>query len=528
MTPLPGFGALTRVAFRRDRIMLPAWIYVITAAVASTAYSFKKLYPTPASRQSLIVGGGGNPALRFLYGRLHGDSIGALTTWRYGVWAAIFAAGMTVFLVIRHTRGDEEAGRLELVLSGVVGRHVPLTSSLFVGSLANVVLAVLLSVVLRVLGLPLAGSAALALGVGACGLAFAGIAGAAAQLASGTRGARGLAFGVLGVAFMLRAVGDSGGPSWLSWSSPLGWVELVRPFAAERWWVLALPGGLALATVAAAFWLGARRDQGAGLVPDRPGRAVASSWLRGCLGLGWRLERGSLAAWAGGYAIIFAVCGAAAKGIDSLFGGSRGLRQEFIRLGGQAAITDAYLAALMLLAGLVTAGYAVSVVLRLRAQETGGLAEPLLATPAGRVRWAVSQLTVATAGTVLLLGVAGIATGLGYGLRGGSTGVIPMAGAALAQLPSTLVLAGVSVLLFGWMPRLSTGGAWTAVGLVVFLGLFGSALSLSHWLLDISPFTHAPRLPGGPVPAAPLVWLCAAFVALSVAGLAGLRRRDLT
>jgi ABC-2 type transport system permease protein len=65
------------------------------------------------------------------------------------------------------------------------------------------------------------------------------------------------------------------------------------------------------------------------------------------------------------------------------------------------------------------------------------------------------------------------------------------------------------------------------VGLVVAIALFGQVLQLSHWVMDISPFTHAPRLPGGTVSAAPLVWLCVAALALAAAGLAGLRRRDI-
>ena len=44
--------------------------------------------------------------------------------------------------------------------------------------------------------------------------------------------------------------------------------------------------------------------------------------------------------------------------------------------------------------------------------------------------------------------------------------------------------------------------------------------------MDLSPFTQTPKLPGGPVAAAPLAWLCGLAVALGVAGLLGLRRRD--
>ena len=160
---LAGTGALTKLAFRRDRIMLPAWVYLITVLVATTAYSLKKLYPTAAARAQLGVTAGGNPALRFLYGRLNGSSLGALTTWRYGIWAAIFGALMTIFIVIRHTRADEEAGRLELVGSAAVGRQAALTAGLLTAVTANLAISVLLAIALPLSGLTVSGSVALAL-----------------------------------------------------------------------------------------------------------------------------------------------------------------------------------------------------------------------------------------------------------------------------------------------------------------------------------------------------------------------------
>ncbi len=529
---LVGTGALTKLALRRDRIALPAAVYVITAAVAGTAYTFKKLYPTAASRAALAATGGGNPALRFLYGRLDGSSIGSLTTWRYGVWAGIFAALMAIFVVIRHTRTDEEAGRLELIGSTVVGRQAALAAGLATAAVPTVALGVLLCLVLPFTGLPVAGSAALGLGIGCCALAFAGISAVAAQLTSSARSARGIALAVLGVAFVLRGVGDSAGasgPSWLSWLSPLAWIQLARPFAAERWWVLALPLALAAGGTALAFEFAARRDQGAGLLPDRPGRPAASQFLHGPFGLAWRLQRASLLGWAVGYAFTFAASGAAAKGIGQLFGTSSALEREFTRLGGQSAITNAYLAALMLLAGLVAAAYAISVVLRLRSEETGDLAEPVLATATGRTRWAASHIAMAAGGAVLLLAVAGVSAGLGYGLRIGAAGteVGRMTAAAMGELPSTLVLAALAIAFFGLLPGASVPGAWTALGLVVLIDLFGQVLQVSHWVLDISPFTHAPRLPGGTVSAEPLLLLCLIALALTATGLTALRRRDI-
>ena len=530
--PLTGTTALTRFALRRDKVMMPAWIYLVLIGVGETAYVFSRLYKTPSARAGLAASGQSNPALLFLYGRLNGTSIGALTAWRYGVWAALFAALMSIFIVTRHTRADEEAGRVELIGSARVGRQAPLAAAVGVAVTANLTLIVLLSVALPFIGLPWSGSAAFALAIGTCGLAFTGVSAATAQLAAGARGARGLAIGVLGLAFVLRATGDAagpGGPAWLTWTSPLGWTELLRPFDAPRWWVLALPlGGCALG-IGAAFALSGRRDLGAGLLPDRPGRASASALLQGPLSLAWRLQWPALLSWAAGYAFIFAVCGAAAKGIGQLFGTSGALRDEFARIGGQAAIVNAYLAALMLLAGLVAAGYGISAVLRLSAEESGQGADLILSGAVGRVRWALGPVLAGVCGMALLLAVAGVSTGLGYGLRAGGAWAqaARMLGAALTQLPPALVIAGLAVAAFGFAPRACAVFDWVALGLVVAVSLFGQSLELSHWVLDLSPFTQAPRLPGVAVAAAPLAALSALAVSLAGAGLAALGRRDL-
>jgi ABC-2 type transport system permease protein len=293
--------------------------------------------------------------------------------------------------------------------------------------------------------------------------------------------------------------------------------------------VLALPLAVFAVGVLLAFVLAARRDHGAGLLPDRPGRPTASELLRGPYSLAWRLQWTGLAGWVAGFALLFAVCGAAGKGIGQLVGTSSALQKEFTRLGGQTAIVNAYLSSLMLLAGLMAAGYAVSAVLRLRTEETEGRADPVLAAATGRVRWGLSHVVVAVVGAASLLAIAGVATGLGYGLRAGGTGgwMARMLGAGLAELPAALVIAGIAVAAFGLLPRASAAVGWTVLGLAVALNLFGAALQLSHWVLDVSPFSHVPRLPGGTVSASPVLWLSVLALALAVAGLAGLRHRDI-
>jgi len=260
---LAGAQVLTRLALRRDRIMVPVWIYALTAIAASGGYGVKAIYKTAQSRASVAASVHSTPALGFLYGQLHGDSLGALIAWRYLAYAALGAALLSIFLVVRHTRADEEAGRLELVGSTVVGRHTALTVAIAVACAANLIVGVLSAAVLTVSGLPVSGAIAFGLAEAGCGFAFAGVAAVAAQVSGTARGARGLAIAVVGLSFLLRGAGDSGGShglTWLTWLSPIGWAELVRPFAAERWWVLGLPALALVAGLVAAFALAARRD----------------------------------------------------------------------------------------------------------------------------------------------------------------------------------------------------------------------------------------------------------------------------
>jgi len=258
---------------------------------------------------------------------------------------------------------------------------------------------------------------------------------------------------------------------------------------------------------------------------------LPTDYRRGCDRLDdllGRLQRGSLAAWIIGALIYGALVGSAAKGIGGLLGSSE-VRQIVARLGGQAALTNAYLAAIMSFTGLIAAGYAVSAVLRLRGEETAGRADPVLATGASRISWGLSHLAIATGGTVTILAATGLGAGLGYALRspGGGGEVAQLVGAGLAQVPAALVVAGVAMALLGLAPRSCVAGGWTALGVAVLMLLVGALLNLSHWVLDISPFTHLPKLPGGAVSAWPLAWLTVIAVALAAVGLAGLRRRDI-
>ncbi|WP_330461904.1 ABC transporter permease [Streptomyces sp. NBC_00820] len=512
---------MLRFALRRDRVLIPVWIAVIALMVLSMPNTLESLYGTPAARADLMRQMAANTSLRAMVGPVFADSVGALTAWRVGVYAGALAGVMSLLVVVRHTRDEEESGRQELVSSGMVGRRAPLTAALLAAAVANGVLALLIAAGLA--GRGGAGAVTFGLGVGGVGLVFAMTAAIAAQLTESARLARGLTATVLGAAFVLRAAGDSAsdkGSSALTWLSPLGWLEDLRAFAGERWWVLPLFAAAALVQGTVAYGLAGRRDTGVSFLPTRPGPATGR--LGTAAALAWRLQRGAVLGWSAGFLVAGVVYGAISTGAADLVKDNEQARQIFERMGGRSGVTDALLASLIGMLGLVAALYIVQSVLRLSAEEASGRAEPVLAAAVGRLRWAAGHLVIAFGGAALLM----LLTGLGFALgHGGDTGRI--LAACLVQIPAVWVVGGIAVLLHGVLPR-GAAAAWGVAGAVLLIGWVGPAVDAPRFVLDLSPFAHLPKLPGGEMAWGPVLALTAVAAALVAAGLTGLRRRDMT
>jgi ABC-2 type transport system permease protein len=531
MSTLAGTRSLIRLILRRDRFLLPLWILVLALLPIQTAAALDQFYPTPAALRELYGTIVSTPGLLAMLGPAFDATLGALTTWRAGLVFTIVGLA-SLLTVIRHTRTDEEAGRRELLGATVVGRHAPLTAALLVTFTADLLLGAVLAAGMVGVGLPASGSVAFGLSVAAAGWMFAAAGAVAAQLTEGAGGAWGLALGALGVAYLLRAAGDTagsdGGLGWLSWLSPIGWAQQTRSYAGERWWVFTLAVAFVVALLSAAYALLARRDVGAGVLPARLGPATAAPSLRSPLALAWRLHKGMLLGWTAGLAVMGAVIGSVADSVNDMATESSQLKDLLERLGGEKALSDAYIAGVMVIFALVAAGYAIQATLRLRAEEEGLRAEPVLATSVGRRQWATSHLLFGLLGPTVALAASGLAEGLVYGLVSGDVGreVPRVLAGALVQLPAVLVLSGIAMALFGLLPRLASV-SWAALAVFAFLVLLGPLLQLNQWLLDAAPFTHIPKVPGADVSATPLAWLLAITAILVAAGVAGFRRRDL-
>jgi ABC-2 type transport system permease protein len=526
---LTGLWPMIRFALRRDRVWWPAWILVLATQVVATAGAYESLFPTAASRLQLGPTMGRNTSLRAMYGPAFDlSSAGGFTAWRMGGFVAVFIALMSLLAVVRHTRAEEEAGRLELLRSGVVGRHAPLAAALLVTIGANVVLAVIVVVGLVIQQLPVAGAVALGLAFAGCGLMFAGVGAVTAQISENARPARGMAASVLGMAFLLRAVGDSTGTApWLSWLSPIGWTQQVRPFAVERWWVLFLPLVAGTCLIALGVVLEGRRDFGAGLLPVPLGPERAARVLSSAAGLAWRLQRGSWLAWTIGVAIFAAAIGSVANGVLDILKGSPQLEEVFSRLGGGQSLIDEFFAAILPLIATVATIHTVQAMLRLRTEETEIRAEQVLGTAVTRTRLMGSHLVHAVASPPILMTIIGLSAGAAYAVSAHDAGKVwAVLGGALVLVPAMWVFTGVTMALIGLAPDRSVL-AWAVLAACGVLGQLGPILQLPDRVLRISPFANVPALPRADLEIMPLLVLTLIAIALTAAGIRGFQRRDI-
>ncbi|SDP31000.1 ABC-2 type transport system permease protein [Pedococcus dokdonensis] len=521
-----GAGALLRLAWRRDRWIVVASVLALVATAYGSMAATLDLYPTDAAAAGGAAAMVDNPSLTALYGPLPSATaagIGVLKTVMMGSLATAFLA---FALVRRHTRSEEEDGRLELVAAGVVGRRAPLAAAVALATLTVLATGLLSALSLLGTGVDATGSFALGAVEVVAGLVMIGVTAVAVQLTSTTRGAGGIAVGALGLAFVVRATADtSSGGSGLVWLSFLGWAEQVSPFGANRLWLVfpALVATAGLLLVADALLH--RRDLGSGLWAARPGPSRARPALRSPLGLAWRLQRGTLLGWTIGYAVLGLVVGNIASSVDQI-ADSPSVEEMLRKMsGGQGSLLDAFFGTELRFLAIGAAAYGIATALRLRSEENAARAEVVLATPVSRWRWLGSHLVIAAAGSVWLLAVVGVAAGLAAGAVSG-TGVSELLPAALATAPAVLVCVGLTVLLFGLLPRMSTA-AWGLLALFVLLGEFGALLSLPDWALGLSPFDHLGSLPGGDANPAGLAGLLAVAVAVTAVGATAFRRRDL-
>jgi ABC-2 type transport system permease protein len=523
-----GLGPVLRLVLRRDRMRLGLWSVGLLVVLVVSAISLKEIYADDLAVQSYVSLFGGNPALVVFAGPGYGfdnPNIGVVLVNETQLWGGIALGLMSIFLIVRATRAEEDSERIELLGSSVVGRHTPSTAAVIAIAGTQLLIGVVTWVSFVVLGFAAVGSAALMGSMIAVGWVMLAVALVAAQVFATSRAALSASALVLVGAFILRAIGDVADNA-LRWLSPIGWAQGVRAFAVERWWTFGLCGAVTMALVALSYRLAEIRDLGSGLLPTRPGKAHASAMLLRPMGMLLRLQRGSLIGWSIGMVLMGVVFGSIADDVESMLADQPQLADFFAQLEG-ISLLDSYLATAVVFMGLLAGGFAVATVLSAYSEERAGRAEVMWAAPCDRRRWLGRYLHLTLWGSLWMLSCGGLGLGLSYGLVVGDLSRIPaMVLLTLTTAPAVWVLASIATALWALTPHLSMW-AWAPVTLAVLVGYFAELLRLPQWVRWVSPFEHLAALPAEELKILPLLILTTVAAGLGALALWGVRQRDL-
>lgn len=521
--------ALTRRAFTDARVRTIAFAYAFAVYSYIQPAGFRSTYPTLADRIAFAHSFAGNAAIRLFYGYPYDPvTIGGYSAWRVGGTLAIAAAVFGVLAAVRALRTDEDAGRMEMVLAAPVGRRTAFLSAIAAIAAGTSLLWLAMAAGYVVGGLPLGGSAYLALATGSVIAVFAGVGAVVSQFAPTRRIALELGSAVVAVFLLVRVIADTAsGAGWLRWATPLGWAEELRPFTGAHPIVVVLPVAASGLLLYLAARIAATRDVATGMLPARDTAAPRLGLLSTPTAQALRSERGGLLVWGGCFAAFAVILGMIAPSISSA-GITSTIRREVAKLGSGSILTPTgYLAFVFVFFILAVTLFVCAQVSAARREEADQQLETLLALPVSRVGWLGGRLLLAGAAAAMLALIAGLITWAGAASQGVNLPLPRMLEAGANCLPISLLFLGIAVLAYAVVPRASAGIAYGLVTVAFLWYLVGALVGVPKWLVEATPFAHIGFVPAQPFRAvAAVVMVAIGVLAIGVA-MALFRRRDL-
>lgn len=487
-----------RFILRRDRLYIPIWLLSLTLLTVIVAMAYTQLVPTEMDR-FVMAQTMANPAVTAMFGPgwgLNDYHFGAIMGHQMLLFTALIVAVMAILLTAKHTRGDEENGRIELIGSLPVGRLSSLSATLLIITGVSLLVALLNGLGLSLLGIEgvdLHGSLLYGAALGVTGIFFGAVTAFSAQLFDNTQGTLGFSFGFLGLSYLLRAIGDIE-YEILSWLSPLGWIVRTQVYVNNYWGPLLLTLGVATAILAFALYLNSIRDLGAGFFPAKPGRKVASPCLQSPLGLAFRLQKGMMIGWALTLFILGASYGSVLGDLESYLESMDLIREMLIDVEGFSLI-EQFLPMLMAVISMVAAIPVLLMVLRLGVEENKNRIEHLLARSVSRTSIMGSYLFLSLMISLFMLFLAVLGMwSAGVGLLDDPISFSTIFNAGMTYLPALWVMSSIAVLFIGLFPQRAVF-VWLYLGYSFFVVYLGGMLQLPQWMANLSPFGHIPKLP---------------------------------
>ncbi|MDF2568168.1 MAG: putative exporter of polyketide antibiotic [Oscillospiraceae bacterium] len=523
-------GKLARFILRRDRVRILMWIASIALICLMVALAFSDLYPTQQDRMAMAETMK-NPVMTAMVGPGYGLSnytLGAMMAHEMLLFTAVAVAIMSIFLVVRHTRKDEERGRLEVIRSLPVGRLTNLSSTMIVAFGVNILLALVTGLGLFALGyetMDFQGSMLFGAALGATGIFFSGVTALFSQLSESSRGAVGYSFAFLGLAYLLRAVGDVSNEV-LSWFSPLGWALRTEVYVNNHWGPVLLTVGAAICIMGIAFYLNSVRDLEAGFIPAKPGRKTASAFLQSPLGLAVRLLRTSIIIWAFSMFIIGASYGSVLGDLETFFETNE-IFKQMLSVAGKSSMTEQFITVLMSVISMICTIPVLQMIFKLRGEEKRNHTEHLLTRAVSRNRLIGSFLLVSVVVSVImqLLSVVGMWS-VSLSVMDDPISFDRVLSAAMIYLPAIWVMIGIAVFLIGFIPK-ATGVTWLYLGYSFFVVYLGGLMQFPKWMAKLSPFGNVPKVPVEDINMVSVSVLTVIALGLMVLGFIGYRNKNI-
>lgn len=511
------------------------WGLVFGATIAASASAYSSTFPTAASRAQVALTFEGNTAWEALFGTIRRmDTVAGYTAYKSGMFTMLVGAIWGLLVATRLTRGEEDAGRWELYLSGHTTRAkaaVQAAAGLGVGVLA-------LWTPTAVLTAAVGASSEVNIGVGASLFFATAVVSAAAmfmaigllagQLAATRHDANMIGAGVLAGSYLVRMAADSDpGLAWLRWGSPLGWIEELQPLTGSRPFGFLLILAFVAVLVSLAVRVAGQRDLTASALASRDTPKPRTLLLGGQAGLTIRLTRWAIAAWIVALGVTGLVMGLVAQAAGTALRGARGLEEAIQRLGATGAGAAAYLGFVFVFAAGLVAIAVAGQVAAIRNEETVGHLENLLVRPVARWRWLAVRLAVGLGLVVVASVFAGLAAWVGATTQHADVTLGQLLKAGLNVVPAALFILGIGGLAFGLWPRAAIGVAYGLVVWSFLVEIIAAMFDSNHWLRDTSPLLHMAPVPAADPNVAAAAWLVGLGLLAGMAGIVAFGRRDL-
>ncbi len=477
---------------------------LFSVLLAVKADGIATAYPTQAARSRLAITFGNNLGLKALFGQTnHLNAFGGFIAWNMLSPMLIIGGLWIVLLATKTFRGEEDAGRTELLMSGMTTAKRTAFSILIGLSFSCLALfvctAVLFTLVGRIPAIHLAPEAMVyyALCVSSSIALFMCIGALASQLMATRGSAAKVAAAAFGVSFLVRVMADVTSAHWLDYITPLGWIEKLQPlYDPQPEWLIPVAATI-IAVGGLAIVLAGQRDLNASIVSDHVSASPHTRLLNSPIQALFRLTRSSNLSWLAAVMAVAAFFGFLTKSAATAISQSAGFGQKLSKITNSAQTNKAllFLSIVYFLLSLFVMVYVASTVNSMRSDEANGYLENFLVRSVGRLQWLWDRLGLCTI-FIIVIGVF-------------SSSVIWLAAnqqhldisyRTLLEASCNIIAAGIFTLGLGtfamsFAPRKASIIVYGSIIWAFLLDIASSGINLNHWILDTSIMKQLSAVP---------------------------------